>query len=91
MLLSRDVQWADKIINYLVHAPLTQNQFDAIIDFVYNVGAGAFAKSSILVKINAKEYDAVPAVLLEYHHAGQIVSEGLERRRKAEVELYNQK
>jgi lysozyme len=43
-------------VNNLVKVPLTQNQFDALVSFVFNIGGGAFSKSTLLRKLNEKDY-----------------------------------
>jgi lysozyme len=50
--LLRDVQNACLHVNHLVTTPLNQNQFDALVDFAYNVGCGAFASSTLLKDVN---------------------------------------
>lgn len=51
-LLLRDVEWANAAVFNLVEVPLNQNQFDALVSFVYNVGESAFKKSTLLRKLN---------------------------------------
>lgn len=55
-LLSQDVATAENGINSLVKVPLNQNQFDALCSFVYNVGVGAFGRSTMLKYINSGDY-----------------------------------
>lgn len=57
-LLRRDTLIASNAVKRLVKVPLTQNQFDALVSFVYNVGEGAFSKSTLLRQLNAKNYAA---------------------------------
>lgn len=52
-----DLLWAEDAINENVTAPLTQNQFDALVSFTYNVGENAFKKSTLLRKLNAGDYE----------------------------------
>jgi len=54
--LIKDVQTAEKAINDGVYVPLTQNQFDALVSFVFNVGVGAFTRSTLLKVLNQKNY-----------------------------------
>jgi len=54
--LRKDVQTAEKAINAGVKVELTQNQFDALVSFVFNVGVGAFTKSTMLKVLNQKNY-----------------------------------
>jgi len=88
-LLVRDVAWAERSVSKYVWVPLNQNQFDALVDFTYNLGAGTLFRSTLLMLLNGGKYEAVPAELLRYNHFGQTVSPGLTRRREAEVALWN--
>lgn len=51
--LEKDVQTCVKCINSKVQYPLSQNQFDALCSFIFNVGVGAFTRSTMLKMINA--------------------------------------
>lgn len=51
-----DVQWAEDAVN-AVKAPLTQNQFDALVSFVFNIGATAFNKSTMKRMLNTGNYE----------------------------------
>lgn len=68
---------------------LNQNQFDAVVSFVYNVGIGNYKKSTLLKKINANPCDASIAYeFSRWNKAGGKVLAGLVNRRKKEAELY---
>jgi lysozyme len=71
-----------------VHVALNQQQFDALVSFVYNLGAGAFESSTLLRDLNAHNFAAVPGQLEEWCHAGGQVLAGLVARRKAEARLF---
>ena len=86
--LRQDVKKAESCINAAVTAPLTQNKFDALCSFVYNVGCGTFKTSSVLSKLNDSDYDGAIAVLKKYNHAGGQVLAGLTARRNAEADLF---
>jgi hypothetical protein len=60
----------------------------ALISFAFNVGGGAFADSTLLRKLNAGDYKAVPSELARWTKAGGRSLPGLERRRRAEGELF---
>ena len=79
-------------INNKVTVPLNQNQFDALVSFVYNVGPGAFEKSTLLKVLNQGKYDSVPTELKKWTKArqnGQLVDlPGLVKRRAAEADLF---
>jgi len=75
-------------VNARVSVPLYQGQHDASVSLVYNIGEGAFAKSTALKKINAGRHEEVPAQIKRWNKAGGKVVRGLERRREAEAALY---
>jgi lysozyme len=87
-LLRKDAQTAADAVRRSVHVPLNQAQFDALVSFVYNLGAGAFESSTLLRDINAHNFAAVPGQLEQWVHAGGQVLPGLVARRKAEAELF---
>ena len=87
-LLDLDIRDSEKTIDKQKLA-LSQNQYDALVSFVYNVGAGNFVRSTLLRKIAANPSDgSIRAEFLRWVYVGKEVSLGLVRRRKAEVELY---
>jgi lysozyme len=71
-----------------VKAPINQNQFDALVSFVYNVGAGNFAKSTLLKKLNKADYQGAGDEFLRWNRGGGKVLNGLIRRRDAERSLF---
>jgi lysozyme len=87
-LLLHDAQAAADAVRTSVRVGLNQPQFDALVSFVYNLGAGAFEGSTLLKVLNAGEYSAVPGQLSEWTHAGGRVLPGLVARRAAEGELF---
>jgi lysozyme len=88
-ILGCDVQEAEQAVARLVKVPLTQGQFDALVDFCFNLGAGRLASSTLLRDLNAGNRDAAAAQLLSWDHAGGVVIAGLKARRQAELELWN--
>lgn len=84
----RDLVKFEKAVDRLVTVPLTQNQFDALVSFTFNVGEGALAKSTLLKKLNAGNYDAVPAELMKWTKGGGKELPGLVRRRRAECAMW---
>ncbi len=93
-LLRMDLANAEKAVEQLVKVQVTQNQFDALVSFVFNCGAGNFKKSTLLRKLNNGEYSAVYGELQRWTKAkvdGKMVDlKGLIRRRRAEGELWLQ-
>ena len=87
-LLQQDAGKACSAIKSNVKVPLNQHQFDALTSFVFNVGGEAFRQSTLLKKLNAGEYAAVPSELNRWNKAGGRPLEGLTRRRKAEGALF---
>jgi lysozyme len=89
-LLREDVGWAESAVSRLVKVPLTQGQFDALVDFTFNCGAGTLQRSTALHLLNLGQYAAVPAQLEKYDLAGGTVRKDLEKRREAEAKLWGQ-
>lgn len=87
-LLLRDAASAEESVTNLVKVPLNQDQFDALVDFVYNLGAGRLAASTLLRDLNAGHYILAAAQILLWDHSGNKVSPGLKRRREAEAHLF---
>src|SRR5580658_9755389 len=88
-LLTADVRAAELAVRRLVKVLLSQGQFDALVDFVFNLGAGRLAGSTLLSKLNAGEYEAAGDQLLRWDHAGGEEIAGLKSRREAEFELWS--
>ena len=87
-LLGKDVSSAADCVNNLVEVTLTQEEFDALVDFVFNLGAGAFRGSTMLRDLNAGDFTSAAAQFDMWDHAGGAVVAGLLRRRQAEAELF---
>ena len=69
--------------------PLNQNQFDALVCFTYNLGAGSLKSSTLLKKVNANPNDAtIKDEFMKWTKAGGKVLNGLVKRREAEANLY---
>jgi lysozyme len=86
--LSEDVKNSEDVVNDLVEVPLTQNQFDALVDFVYNLGSGNFEKSTLLRRLNKGDYQGASQQFEVWNRAGGFVRDGLTRRRLAEKKLF---
>lgn len=84
-----DTQSAVNTVNRLVTLDLSQTAFDALVDFVFNVGSGNFAGSTMLKLINSGNLDGAAEEFAKWDHAsGQVVA-GLLRRRIAEEQEFN--
>lgn len=92
-LFLEDLKKYEDAVNRLVKVDLTQNQFDALVSFVYNLGETAFAKSTLLKRLNAGQYAGVPEQFVRWNKArvkGKLVPlRGLTRRRAAEAALFS--
>jgi lysozyme len=82
--LQADIMWASRVVNTLVHISLTQGEFDAVTDLVYNIGAGNFATSTMLKLLNDNEVALAANEFEKWDKAGGQVVAGLLRRRVAE-------
>lgn len=92
-VLCKDLEQFEAIVEGLVKIQLTQNQFDALVSFVYNVGGAAFKSSTLLRRLNNKEnpINVAKEELPRWNKGeGGKVLEGLNRRRSCEVELFCQ-
>jgi lysozyme len=87
-LLTTDIARAVDCVNRSVHAPINQNQFDALVDFVFNLGSGNFLGSTLLRRVNEGDFTAAKDEFLRWNHAGNQILEGLTRRRQAEADLF---
>ncbi|MGB6294935.1 MAG: glycoside hydrolase family protein [Rivularia sp. (in: cyanobacteria)] len=88
-ILRSDVITAEKTVNKLVKVPLNQNQFDALVSFVFNIGETQFASSTLLAKLNNQDYQPVPNELNRWVHGGGKKLPGLIKRRRNEGNLFN--
>lgn len=89
-LLAKDISSAAAFVNRMVHVALTQEEFDALVDFVFNLGAGAFERSTLLRLLNAGHFASAAAQFAIWDHAGGAIVAGLLRRRQAETALFNE-
>jgi lysozyme len=91
-LLQKDIVKFENAITGSVKVELNQNQFDALVSFVFNIGIGAFKESTLLRRLNNKENPNTVAAeeLPRWNKSNGAVLSGLVRRRLAEVELFCQ-
>jgi lysozyme len=81
-----------KRVNEMVKVELTQNQFNALTSFAYNVGTGNFASSTLLKKVNENPNDlAIKSEFKRWTKSNKVVVQGLVNRRKKEALVYFQK
>ncbi len=88
-LLGQDLEGAEDAVNNGVEVDLSQNQFDTLVSFSFNVGVGAFRNSTLRKLLNRGQYDDVPAQLHRWVHCRGKVVQGLVRRREQEIALWN--
>lgn len=88
ILLQSDVGVAEYAVNHYVLVPLTQNQFDALVVFTFNIGTSAFHSSTLLRKLNSKDYLAAAAQFPLWNKAGGRSQPGLVKRRASEQALF---
>ena len=87
-LLLSDVAASASFVNLAVTVPLVQDEFDALVVFVFNLGRGAFAGSTLLRDLNAGNFTAAAGQFDLWDNAGGQVVAGLLRRREAEETLF---
>ena len=87
-LLRKDVRIAERAVLRLISVPLTDGQFDALVSFTFNLGAGALQRSTLRRKVNRGEHGGVPAELMQWVWAAEKKLPGLVRRRQAEGVSY---
>ena len=87
-LLQGDVQIAEKAVKRLVKVPLSGNQLDALISFVYNIGVGAFSRSSMLKYLNAGQYREAANEFPAWRYVNKRENAGLLARRAKEQSLF---
>ena len=86
--LAQDVLWVAAAVDKKVTAPINANQRAALYSFIYNVGAGAFGKSTMLRKLNNWDYDGAANEFKRWNKGGGKVLNGLIRRRTLEAALF---
>ncbi len=87
-MLRAELAKHEKCVNKYTTVPLTQGQFDALVSFSYNLGCGAFRKSTLRRKLNRGDYEGAAEQFIRWVHAGGRVYKGLVRRRRAETALF---
>ena len=87
-LFKKDVSRFEKAVNRLVKVDINQNQFDALVSFAYNVGEGALATSTLLQKVNKKDFEGASKEFARWNKSGGKVLAGLTNRREKERKLF---
>ena len=86
--LRSDLEKFENAINNLVNVELNQNQFDALVSFVFNIGINAFKKSTMLKFLNNNSFPLAAGQFDRWIYANGNVVAGLINRRKKEKELF---
>ena len=89
-LLLRDVRIAELDVKAVVKVPISQRQYDALVDFAFNLGGPALQGSTLLRLLNVGDYAGADAEFKKWDHAGGKVLPGLTKRRAAEAALFAQ-
>ena len=87
-MLEVELEEFEGYITNNVTVALSQNQFDALVSWVYNLGPANLKASTMLKVLNSGDYEGVPAQIKRWNKAGGKVLEGLIRRREAEALLF---
>ena len=86
--MAHDLKKFESAVNSAVTVPINQNQFDALVSLAYNIGTGAFEKSTLLKKLNESNYKGASAQFNVWNKGGGKVMQGLVNRRDVERKLF---
>lgn len=81
-------QKAENAVNKYVDIAMSQNQFDALVSFCFNVGLGNFHSSTLLRMVNMKNFDAAANEFPKWDRSGGVEMDGLYDRRVAEQNIF---
>jgi len=87
-LCRQDIRTVVKVVNRGVKVTLTQNQFNALVSFTFNIGNDGFLKSTLLRLLNQSHYENVPTQLRRWKYDNGKVVQGLVNRREKEIQLW---
>lgn len=87
-LFEKDIDRFENAVERLVKVPITDNQFAALVSFMYNIGEGAFKESTLLRLLNQRKYKEASQQFARWNRAGGKILLGLTRRRAAEAKLF---
>jgi len=88
--LLHDLAHAETVVKHLVTVELTQHQYDALVDFVFNCGSGNFQNSTLLKLVNAGDFDGAHDEFAKWNKADGRVLAGLTTRRLNEAKLFSE-
>lgn len=88
-LIRYDVKWAEaRVAITCLHVPLTDNQFSALVSFVFNIGIAQFRTSTLLKKLKAGDYQGAADQFSRWKYDDGEVTQGLVIRRAKERSLF---
>lgn len=87
-LLRKDAKSAERAVLKYISVPLTDGEFDSLVSFTFNLGAGALQSSTLRRKLNRSDYDGASCEFKRWVWAGGRKLSGLIRRRKAESNMF---
>ena len=86
--LAQDIKQAEANVNAVVHVELTQEEFDALVDFAFNCGCRNLDSSTLMKKLNAGDYDGASHEFIKWDMAAGHHMSGLLKRREAETAMF---
>lgn len=84
-LLHQDLQTYEQAVRNSVRVKLTQSQYDMLVSLCFNIGTGAFSKSTLVRNLNAGDFESAPAGFMMWCKAGGRTVKGLVNRRRQEA------
>ncbi len=88
-ILKKDLERFESGVSSLVKVAITQKEFNALVSFSFNLGLHTLQTSTLLKRLNKNDYKGASSVFLWYCNAGGKFSEGIYRRRKCEMVVFN--
>ena len=86
--LLEDSAWAESTVNKYVTVTVTQGEFDAMVDFTFNLGSGSFQHSTLLKLVDAGDFAGAANEFVKWDKVGGVEVAGLLRRRLAEQQMF---
>ena len=86
--LVQDIKQAEANVNAVVHVELTQEEFDALVDFAFNCGCRNLDSSTLMKKLNAGDYEGASHEFIKWDMAAGHHMSGLLKRREAETAMF---
>lgn len=88
ILLKKDLEPRGSALNKFLKVKITQNQFDALMCLIYNIGVANFHSSTLLKFVNDRSFDKVPDQFRRWRYINKVESKGLLNRREEEIKLW---